>query len=110
MYYGIRASGSYYNGTWNILSDVLSNILITSPAGRGTNLVYAKWQYVPATNIGLFAGGYTMIRRANAILENIDKFPAGAFRDNAKAEALAIRAMTYFDMSRVFSKTYVNST
>jgi len=110
MYYGIRASGSYYNGTWNILADVLADNLTSSPAGRGTLTNYYKWQYVPSTNIGLFAGGYTMIRRANAIVENIDKFPAGAFRDNAKGEALAIRAMTYFDMSRVFSKTYQNAT
>jgi hypothetical protein len=58
----------------------------------------------------LFSGGYSIIRRANAILENIDKFPDGAFKNNAKGEALALRAMVYFDMSRVYSKTYLNAS
>ena len=109
MYYGIRASGSYYNGTWNILADVLSDNLTSSPAGRGTLQPYYKWQYTPTSTFALFTGGYTMVRRANAILENIDRFP-GAVGNNAKGEALAIRAMTFFDMSRVYSKTYQNAT
>jgi len=109
MYYGIRASGSYYNGTWNIVADVLADNLIINQSGRLTQKVYGEWRYQPNATYPLFAGGYTMVRRANAILENIDRFPAGAFHDNAKAEALAIRAMVYFDMSRVYSKTYVNA-
>lgn len=110
MYYGIRASGSYYNGTWNILADVLADNLIISQAGRLTLKTYGEWRYQGNNTSGFFSGGYTMIRRANAILENIDKFPDGAFKDNAKAEALAIRAMTYFDLSRMYSKTYLNAT
>lgn len=110
MYYGIRASGSYYNGTWNILADVLSDNLIISQAGRLTLKVYGEWRYQGNNTYGLFSGGYTMVRRANAILENIDNFPEGAFRNNAKGEALAIRGMTFFDMSRVYSTTYQNAT
>lgn len=111
MYHGIRNSGSYYNGTWNILADALADNLTSSPAGRGTLSVVYRWQYDPNnTATSFFAGGYTIIRRANAILENIDRFPAGTFRDNAKGEALAIRAMVYFDLSRVYSKTYLNAT
>ncbi|WP_158275269.1 RagB/SusD family nutrient uptake outer membrane protein [Pedobacter sp. HMWF019] len=110
MYYGIRASGSYYNGTWNIVADVLADNLISSPAGRGTLLSYSRWLLSPTSTYGLFSGGYTIVRRANAIVENIDRFPAGAFHDNAKGEALALRAMTYFDMCRVYSKTYLNAS
>ncbi|NII24019.1 RagB/SusD family nutrient uptake outer membrane protein [Pseudoflavitalea sp. X16] len=113
MYAGLKTSASYFvNGTWNIMADVLADNLITNQSGpgRGTLRSFANWQYTGENTYGLFAGGYTIIRRANAILENIDKFPAGAFKDNAKGEALAIRAMTYFDMVRVFSKTYLNAT
>ena len=110
MYYGVRASGSYYNGTWNIYADALSDNLTSNPAGRGTLPAIYKWQYTASSsNSPFFAAGYTMTRRANAILENIDKF-SGAFGNNAKGEALAMRAMTYFDMSRMFSKTYQNAT
>jgi hypothetical protein len=110
MYTGLRASGSYYAGTWNIVPDVLADNLIISQAGRLTLKTYGEWRYTGENTYGLFAGGYTITRRANAILENIDKFPAGAFKDNAKGEALAIRAMTYFDMSRVYSKTLLNAS
>jgi hypothetical protein len=110
MYYGIRASGSYYNGTWNILADVLADNLIISQAGRLTLKTYGEWRYQGNSTYGLFGGGYTIVRRANAILENIDRLPAGPFHDNAKGEALGIRALTYFDMSRVYSKTYQNAS
>lgn len=121
MYYGIRvagatgttatanSAGTYYNGTWNILADALADNLIINQAGRLTLKPYAQWQYTGSTEYALFSEGYRIARRANAILENIEKFPAGAFRDNAKGEALAIRGMIYFDMSRVFSKTYQNA-
>ncbi len=109
MYQGIRNSGSYYSGTWNIVADVLADNLIISQQGRQTLKTYGEWRYTGNATYGLFSGGYTIARRANAILENIDKFSAGTFKDNAKGEALAVRAMTYFDMSRVYSKTYQNA-
>lgn len=109
MYQGIRASGSYYAGTWNIVADVLADNLIINQQGRLTLKTYGEWRYTGNNTYGLFAGGYSIVRRANSILENIEKFPAGAFKDNAKGEALAVRAMTYFDMARVYSKTYTNA-
>lgn len=113
MYAGLKTSGSYYvTGTWNIIADAMADNLITnfSGPGRGTLRTFANWQYTGQNTYGLFAGGYSIVRRANAILENIDKFPDGAFKNNAKGEALAIRAMVYFDMCRVYSKTYLNAS
>lgn len=117
MYYGLRGSSTpsvpnayWVSGSWNILADVLSDNLIISQAGRLTLKTYGEWRYQGNNTYGLFKDGYTMTRRANAILENIGKFPAGAFKDNATGEALAIRAMVYFDMARVYSKTYLNAT
>ncbi len=112
MYAGLRTSGSYFvNGVWNIIADVLSDNLIPNKTGpgRGSLLTYSEWRYTGLNTYGLFAGGYTIIRRANAILENIEKFDEGAFKDNVKGEALALRAMVYFDMSRVYGKTYKNA-
>ena len=113
MYAGLKTSGSYYvSGTWNIIADVLADNLISnySGPGRGTLRTFSNWQYTGENTYGLFAGGYTITRRANAILENIDKFADGAFKNNAKGEALAIRGMVYFDMSRVYGKTYENAS
>ena len=113
MYAGLRTSGSYFvNGTWNIMADVLSDNLIPdrSGPGRGTLLTFSEWRYTGQNTYSLMQGGYTIIRRANAILENIEKFKEGAFKNNAKGEALALRAMVYFDMSRVYAKTYENAS
>ena len=112
MYAGLRTSDDYFvNGTWNIIADVLADNLIPNKTGpgRGTLLNYSEWRYTGQNTYGLFSDGYSIIRRANAILENIDKFEEGAFKDNAKGEALALRAMVYFDMSRVYGKTYENA-
>lgn len=113
MYAGLRTSGSYFvNGVWNIIADVLADNLITdkSGPGRGTLVTYGEWRYTGQNTFGFFAGGYTITRRANAILENIDRFADGTFKNNAKGEALALRAMVYFDMARVYSKTYLNAS
>jgi hypothetical protein len=108
MYQGLRAN-NYVNGTWNIIADVLADNLIVSSLGRQTLTNFGDWRYNADGTFGLFQSGYTIVRRANAILENIDGFSAGAFKDNAKAEALALRAMVYFDMARVYSKTFENA-
>lgn len=109
MYNGIRGSGSYYQGTWNIIADVLADNLTFNVTGRQSLRTFYQWQYTGEATYGLFNGGYSIARRANAILENIDGFADGQFKNNAKGEALAIRAMIYFDMSRVYSKTYLNA-
>lgn len=111
MYAGLRTSTSYFvNGIWNIMADVLADNLIINQTGRLTLKTYGEWRYTGENTSLLFSSGYTINRRANAILENIDNFPDGAFKNNVKGEALALRAMVYFDMSRVFSKTYENAT
>jgi tetratricopeptide (TPR) repeat protein len=111
MYQGIRASGSYLSGTWTIISDVLADNLVLVQAGRQSlRTPYYIWNYSGNSTYPLFAGGYTITRRANAIIENMGNFSEGAFKNNALGEAYAVRAMTYFDMSRVYSKTYQNAS
>lgn len=109
IYQGMR-SNYFVNGTWNILADVLADNAIISSLGRQTLTTFGDWRYNGDATVGLFSQGYTIARRANAVLENIDKFPAGAFKDNARGEALATRAFIYFEMARVFSKTFENAT
>jgi hypothetical protein len=109
MYQGLR-NNYYVSGTWNILGDVMSDNLIVSSQGRQTLTSFGDWRYNADNTSGLFTNGYIVIRRANAILENIDKFPAGTFKDNAKGEALAVRALLYLEMTRMYSKTFENAT
>lgn len=112
MYNGLRTSTSYFvGGIWNIVADVLADNLVLNQVGRQSlKNPYYLYSYSSNSTYGLFSSGYTIIRRANAILENIDAFPAGTFKNDAMGQAYALRAMVYFDMSRVYSKTYLNAT
>jgi starch-binding outer membrane protein, SusD/RagB family len=112
MYYGLRVSGSYYVGSWNIIGDLAADNLIISVGGRQSQVVFSNWLYNGDNTSGLFAGGYTMVRRANAILENADKVQGStpAFINNLKGQALACRAMVYFDLARVYGKTPLTIT
>lgn len=108
MYNGLRVN-NYVNGTWNIIADVLADNVIISSLGRQTLTTFGDWRYNADNTNGFFSTGYVITRRANAILENIENFPAGSFKNNAKGEALAMRAMVYFDMARMYSKTFENA-
>lgn len=107
MYNGLR--NLYVGGIWNIAADVLSDNLIQNAAGRGTLTQLSQWTYT-TDPFGTFGTSFNTIRRANAILENIEKFPESAFKSNAKGQALAVRGLSYFDLSRVYSRTYLNAT
>ena len=113
MYYGLRVAGGYYVQNWAISNEVASdNVIINSSGpGRLSQRFIHNWQYNGDNTIGLFQDGYTMVRRANAIIENIDKVPSTpAFINNTKGQALACRAMVYFDLARVYSKSPLNAS
>ena len=108
LYSGLR--GMYAGDVANIMGDVLADNIIINQQGRLTLKTFGQWLYTgESTYSSFFNNGYSVVRRANAILENIDNFAAGTFKDNIKGEALAARAMIYFDMARIFAKTYTNA-
>jgi hypothetical protein len=109
MYKGFVTSGSYTGGEWIVLGDLVADNLIRNSTGRGTGANYYLWQYTAEATSGLFGNGYNIIRRANGIITNINNLPDGAFKNNAEAEARAVRALVHFDMARVYSKIYANS-
>lgn len=112
MYAGMRGSTSYWvNGTWNILGDLLADNLVLNPSGRlSLKTPFYEWRYTGESTSTFFNGAYTNIRRANAIVENIGKLPSTAVTADATGQALAVRGMLYFDLTRIYSKTYVNAT
>lgn len=109
VYRGFVFAGSYAGGEWVTMPDLIADNLVRVSSGRGTGATYYFWQYTSEATSGLFGNGYQIIRRANGIIENINKLAAGSFRNNAEGEALAVRAMVHFDIARVYSKIYANS-
>ena len=83
VYQGLRSAGSYYQGSWNIEFEVVSDNLILNQQGRLSQQTFFNWQYTGNGTTGLFGNGYSLIRRANAIIENIDKVNSTAtFKNN----------------------------
>jgi hypothetical protein len=111
VYNGLRAAGSYYQGDWNIAFEVVSDNLVLNQQGRLSQQTFYNWQYTGNGTSGLFGNAYALIRRANAIIENIGKVTAtDSYKNNVKAQALAARGLLHFDLSRVYGKTFTNAT
>ncbi len=94
-----------------ITPDILADNLIINSQGRKSQQTYFNYNYTPnGTWGGLWNDAYTTINRANFILENIDNLSDGDFKNNVKAEALALRGLAHFDLLRVFAARYEGAT
>ena len=94
-------TGAYYDGSMQS-RDVLSDNLIISREGRLTQQQRHDWLY--DKNSGTFhtTSAYAVIRNINAVLANIDNLENGKFKDNIKAEAMALRALAHFDVIKFY--------
>jgi starch-binding outer membrane protein, SusD/RagB family len=123
----VLGNASYYGGDFILAPDVLADNVLSCGAGRLTGLTYHNWIYTANATTSIFNEGYRLIRRTNAILENLDKFvkntegtipntlfktttELNSFANNIKGEALAIRALAHFDMVRYFGKGFSFAT
>ncbi|RMZ59459.1 RagB/SusD family nutrient uptake outer membrane protein [Chryseobacterium nematophagum] len=107
-YDAFKGSGYYSGDTGSsiILGDVLADNLILNPKGRQTNTVAYQWSYSPQSSdvTALYGGAYTVISRANSILDNISRVPYTDVMKNIEAEAKAVRAIAHFDIARAYAK------
>jgi hypothetical protein len=96
-------TGAYYNGSIQS-RDVLSDNLIISREGRLSQQQRHDWLY--DQNSGSFhtTSAYAIIRNVNTVLANLETLSAGEFKDNIKAEALAIRALAHFDVIKFYGE------
>jgi len=95
-----------------IIPDIITDNLIISPDGRGSNQLIFNFEY--AENVGgvtnLYGSAYAVAARANAVLANTGKLGAGAFKNNIEAEARAIRALSHFDIVTRYAKIPTQSS
>lgn len=109
----VRLIGFGYRGRdFNLLGDVMADNIYTE-------LSVANGRYIAqnSNNVGshfnIWTAAYQAINDANTIIDNIDALndPAGQSRKAAlKAEALALRALVYFDLARVYGYEPTNIT
>ena len=107
VYSGVRRGGYWGDGDNSFVStpDVLTDNLIITQSGRKSQQSMYQWE-ISSTDTWyyLWQDAYKVISRSNAILENINVLTDGSFKDNVKGQALALRAMSHFDLLRLFSK------
>lgn len=113
-YNGLKGNGMY-SGNGNaesiiILGDLLSDNLITSQEGRGSNRDTHNFLYdggsVPNYVYGTL---YTVISRTNLILGNTHKIEDESFKALIEGEALALRGIAHFELAKHFIKAPTQS-
>ncbi|HEY4539926.1 MAG TPA: RagB/SusD family nutrient uptake outer membrane protein [Faecalibacter sp.] len=110
VYQGFKQAG-YYAGSngssdINVLGDILADDVIFNTNGRQANrLASTTWEYDGNLNpTSKYNTSYNIIMRANLLLSKIDNLPDGAFKNQIKGEALAIRALVHLEVARTYAQ------
>ena len=105
-------SSSYYGRDFIMYAEAKGGDLTVFSRGRGLDGLYS---FDHSPTVGAYSGFwnqiYFCIRQANNLLENIEKLQvAGSLEnfDNVKGQALTARAIMYFDLVRLYGKTYLH--
>lgn len=104
------ASSAYYGRNLPLYGDAKGGDLAVFSQGRGYDYLYA-FNHAESTNAysGVWIQGYHVIAQINNLLESIDKLEADGSSenfDNFKGQALTARAYIYFDLVRLYGKSY----
>lgn len=104
------ASGNYYGRNFPLYGDAKGGDLAVFSQGRGYDYLYA-FNHTESSNVysSIWSQGYHNIAQINNLLESIEKLENDGSTENFdsfKGQALTARAYTYFDLVRLYGKTY----
>jgi hypothetical protein len=100
-----------YGSEFIIDSEVMTDNIILKRDGRQSNASGFRLLSVPSSShFNYFTSAYRPAEFATRILDNLNVAPAGASRDNIEGQARFIRALTMFDMVRIYSKIPTQSS
>ncbi|MFC3196378.1 RagB/SusD family nutrient uptake outer membrane protein [Parapedobacter deserti] len=106
----IMANSNYYGRNFILYGDVKGGDLTIISQGRGLDALYTFNHTVSANNYsGYWSTMYDGILQVNNLLENIEAIEAAGLPEDfssAKGQALTARAILYFDLVRLYGKTY----
>lgn len=98
-------------------SSRFTNDLRLPADNRGQGVQVHTWNIIPDNGAvtGLWSNLYTVINRANRVLDVIDGIPADtdeeiATKERIKAECYAARALSHFDLLRLYGQSYTDGT
>jgi len=109
--YSTLQSYEYYGARMQYYADVTGDDMQATGTNKRSSLYYMMVSNTDNIYTSLWSKPYEVIRYANNILSQIDALeviPADAARkDDVKGQALALRALALFDVTRVFGNTYL---
>lgn len=115
--YRIMTSSSYYGRDMLLYGDFKGGdfgLVTTGIAGDG--LYFFTHSQSSSTYSGFWTTGYSIILQANNIIENIESgnvaVPTADDQtklDNIKGQALAVRALVHFDLTRLYGYPYLKN-
>ncbi|RZK41923.1 MAG: RagB/SusD family nutrient uptake outer membrane protein [Pedobacter sp.] len=102
-------SSDYYGRNFMLYGDVKGGDFTISSRGRGLDNYYI-FDHTPnaGSSVGFWSQLYFSILQANNLIENINKLEATGATGfaSAKGQALTARALMYFDLVRLYGKSY----
>lgn len=107
-YYNLKSS-SYYGNDFVARAEVGGEDIQTiSQGGKRTENFYRFAHRQNNSPSGLWSIPYMIINRTNVLLKSIDegKIESGKELNNAKGEALALRALSHFNLLITYAKPY----
>lgn len=106
-YYSLKSS-QYYGCDYVARAEVGGEDIQTAGTGKRTEYFYRYLYRQNSSPLSMWEYPYKIINRTNVLLESIatGHLPAGEELNNAKGEALAIRALCHFDLLRTYAKPY----
>lgn len=114
----LGAYSALNDGTWYGAGFVLSCELRAGNAKNPTNTQFTSgryiseysWIYLDSNTSGLWSYAYFVIAQANNVINNVDGKESLDVTtqdlNNLKAEALFLRALSYFDLLRTYAQPY----
>ncbi|PUV22738.1 RagB/SusD family nutrient uptake outer membrane protein [Sphingobacterium athyrii] len=103
------ASSSYYGRNFELYGEVKGGDLTVYSQGRGLDQLYSFNQDAETNNFsGFWSQIYYCIAQTNDVLEKIDQvaMDSRAQYANAQGQLLTLRALFYFDLVRLYGKSY----
>ena len=104
----------YYGSYMPVLGELRADDLQTKDSGGGWVAVYTlDYNSEQSTYFDLWNKCYEVIMRANTILENWEAIPTStssdvAVKNDIKGQALATRALVYFDLARTYGYPFTS--
>lgn len=107
-YGGMRAAGYYGRNMW-VVPDISADDIYVASANSNRFISSYQRVYILGDGdiTGLWNNTYALTLRVNNILANVDKVDGDAAVKNAiKGQALFLRALYHFDLTRIFCKPW----